>query len=118
MMVVGDQEVWKLLWEAKSLKYGWVFPWPGSWHLMLHSLDVVFRKWAGIGIVNLAKAARCHNKKLDSGDFHKRHFVLMAATKALWEFCLGELENNGKVGIYCASMSSSGHFRFLDVRQQ
>ena len=100
VMVVGDQEIWKLLWEAKAReaeKYKWMMPWPGDWHLMNHALDGIYRKWGGLGIMDLAKAAECHDKKLESGDFHKRHFVLMAAMEALWAFCFDELEVHGQV---------------------
>lgn len=78
-------------------KYSWVVPWPGDWHLIFRALDVIFRKWAGIGIMKLASAAKCDDKKIEHGDFHKRHFVLMAVVEAMWGFCSKELEKNGKV---------------------
>lgn len=47
--------------------------------------------------MKLTKAAGCIDKKLEFGDFHKRHFVLMAVIEALWAFCFEQLEEHGEV---------------------
>lgn len=95
VMVVGDQQIFAHLYKAKEadpLRFRWILPCPGDWHLMDHALDVIFRKFGGFAIMPLAKAAGCFDKKLESGDFHKRHFVLMAVMEALMVFTVEEVE--------------------------
>lgn len=83
---MGDQEAHALVHNAIKTypdKYKWVVPWVGNCHLLEHTLDVLFRKWGGLGIIKLAKANGISDKKLESNSYHKRHFVLVAALEAV-----------------------------------
>lgn len=96
VVLVGDQETFTHAHKIKEYygeMYDWVLPWIGDWHLLEHTLDVIFRKWGGFGIFPLAKAADGYNKKLENKDYHKRHFVFVGILEALWKACVGEVES-------------------------
>lgn len=93
-MVAGDQETFSLVHKAIAkypTKYEWVVPWIGDWHLLEHTLDVLFRKWGGFAILHLSKASGCYDRKLEGKSYHKRHFVLLAVLEALWRACGSEV---------------------------
>ncbi|CAN0090576.1 unnamed protein product, partial [Pylaiella littoralis] len=92
-IIAGDQETNALLHKAKtkySAKFAWVVLWIGDWHLLEHTLDVMFRKWGGFAIIPLAKASDCHDKKLESKNYHKRHNVFVGVLEAVWKACISE----------------------------
>ncbi|CAN0353311.1 unnamed protein product, partial [Pylaiella littoralis] len=94
-VIVGDQETFTLLHKAKSLysaKFAWALPWIGDWHLLEHTLDVMFRKWGGFAIIPLAKESGCHDKKLEVKNYHKRHNVFVGVLQAVWKACIEEVE--------------------------
>lgn len=89
LMVVGDQETFALVHKIikkQPQRYVWIVPWIGDWHLMEHTLDVIFRKWAGFGIMKLAMVGHCWKS------YHKRHFVLVSVLEALWMACADEVQ--------------------------
>lgn len=97
VVVVGDQETFTIAHKAKKHhpeKYSWVIPWIGDWHLLEHTLDVLFRKWGGFGIIPLAKAADCYDKKLEGKNYHKRHNVFVGYLEAVWKACIGEVNDS------------------------
>ncbi|CAN0339253.1 unnamed protein product, partial [Ectocarpus sp. 6 AP-2014] len=97
VVVVGDQETFTIAHKAKKHhpdKYSWVIPWIGDWHLLEHTLDVLFRKWGGFGIIPLAKAADCYDKKLEGKNYHKRHNVFVGYLEAVWKACIGEVKDS------------------------
>lgn len=93
VVLVGDQETFTHAHKAKIIIYDWVLPWIGDWHLLEHTLDVIFRKWGGFGLFPLTKAADGYSKKLEKKDYHKRHFVFVGILEALWKACVGEVES-------------------------
>lgn len=95
-MLVGDQETFTNMHKAKQAEprtYGWVLPWIGDWHLLEHTLDVMFRKWGGFGLYKLARACGCYDKKLEGKNYHKRHFAFVAMLEALWNACTSEVNH-------------------------
>ncbi|CAB1121562.1 unnamed protein product [Ectocarpus sp. CCAP 1310/34] len=100
-VVVGDQETFTLVHKVKKLhkdKYAWVVPWIGDWHLLEHTLDVLFRKWGGFALIPLAKAADCYDKKLEGKNYHKRHNFFVGFLEALWRACIGEVKETPQSG--------------------
>ncbi|CAB1112218.1 unnamed protein product [Ectocarpus sp. CCAP 1310/34] len=95
-VVAGDQETFTLVHKAEKqfgAKYDWVLPWIGDWHLLEHTLDVLFRKWGGFCVIPLTKAADAYTKKLESKNYHKRHFAFTGILEALWRACVGEIKS-------------------------
>lgn len=93
-VVAGDQETFSNMHKAKAKypqKYSWVLPWVGDWHLLEHTLDVMFRKWGGFGLYKLARASGCYDKKLEGKSYHKRHFVFTGILEAVWKACASEV---------------------------
>ncbi|CAB1097954.1 unnamed protein product [Ectocarpus sp. CCAP 1310/34] len=62
-----------------------------GWHLLEHTLDVLYRKWGGFAMIPLAKASDCHDKKLESKNYHKRHNVFVGVVEAVWQACISEV---------------------------
>ncbi|CAB1118657.1 unnamed protein product [Ectocarpus sp. CCAP 1310/34] len=93
-VIVGDQETFNLVHKAKQkyeVKYTWAIPWVGDWHLLEHTLDVMFLKWGGFGIMPLAKRSDCYNNKLEKKDYHNRHNVFIGIMEAAWRACVAEV---------------------------
>ena len=101
VIVVRDQETYTLVHKAINqypLRYKWVVPWISDWHLLEHTLDAMFRKWGGFGILHLAKTRNCYDRKLEGKSYHKRHFVFASLLEALWKACAREVVSESGSG--------------------
>ena len=70
--------------EDKPRLYSWLFPYPGDWHILLHSAKALISRYWGAGIEHVAKEFSGTDKNAAEGRHYRRsHHQLTVMYEAL-----------------------------------
>lgn len=85
--------------------------------MLAHTLDLLYRKWGGFIIFELAKAGGLYGKTLENKNYHKRRFVLVTVVVAILKAYAGEVRGEGASNLSGSNDVLSRLKRFIESRK-
>ena len=104
LVVAGDIKTFECLMKVKSeggRSMDWLIPYPGDWHILTNSQEVIIKIFWDAGLKNIAKVTSL-SSVIRRGDFKKIHKFILQSYESLFMYQIKMFMSHGQ----CMTMSN------------